>query len=524
MTRQDPPGWVADAVFYQVFPDRFARSERVMRPGPFEPWDSPPTLSGFKGGDLLGVAEHLDHIAGLGATAIYLNPVFQSASNHRYHTYDYLAVDPLLGGDAALRELLDAAHERGMRVILDGVFNHTGRGHWAFHHVLEAGAASPYRRWFRFDEEALDAGVPIDAYPAAHDRARLRRGRRRSGGRSGADVAGGSLQRVGYQAWWDLPALPKLNTDEPAVREHLFEVAEHWLRFGADGWRLDVPAEIDDPSFWAEFRERCLAVNPEAYLVGEIWQVAPAWLAGDRFDALMNYPLAKATLGFVGGASLDRPLLRRHDQYAQIEPLAGAAYAARLSELLGAYRPAVVEAQLNLLDSHDTPRLASILGGDTALIRLALLLQATLPGAPCLYYGGEVGLPGGIDPDCRRAFPWDEARWDRDLLAFVRGAFATRHAEPLLRRGELEVLATADRAIAFERRAPDEPAPSLVVAVNAGTAPVTLDVGGPVQSEPGPEAFALPGLAPPSLEVGSDGRLRIGLGPRSGTIVRARAI
>src|SRR5215216_6424458 len=167
----DVPAWVRDAVFYQIFPDRFAGSSRVPKPGPLEAWDAPPTNYGFKGGDLLGIVEHLDHIESLGANALYLTPVFQSASNHRYHTYDYLAVDPLLGGDAALRELLDAAHGRGMRVILDGVFNHTGRGFWPFHHVLETGAGSPYRTWFQFDEDALARGVPVNAYPASRMRA-----------------------------------------------------------------------------------------------------------------------------------------------------------------------------------------------------------------------------------------------------------------------------------------------------------------------------------------------------------------
>ena len=147
----DTPAWVRDAVFYQIFPDRFAGSERVVKPGPLEAWAAPPTNDGFKGGDLLGIVEHLDHIESLGANALYLTPVFQSASNHRYHTYDYFTVDPLLGGNAALRELVDAVHARGMRIVLDGVFNHTGRGFWPFHHVLETGGGSPYRHWFPFD-------------------------------------------------------------------------------------------------------------------------------------------------------------------------------------------------------------------------------------------------------------------------------------------------------------------------------------------------------------------------------------
>ena len=220
----DVPGWVRDAVFYEIFPDRFAASDRVPKPGALEPWDAPPTFHGFKGGDLLGIVEHLADLEDLGVTALYLTPVFQSASNHRYHAYDYLAVDPLLGGDAALRTLLDAAHARGMRVILDGVFNHSGRGFWPFHHVLENGATSPYRNWFHFDGAALDAGRPLEAYPPP----------------------GAPPSVLGYKAWWGLAALPKLNTDEPGVREYLLGVAEHWLRFGIDGWRLDVPAEIDD--------------------------------------------------------------------------------------------------------------------------------------------------------------------------------------------------------------------------------------------------------------------------------------
>ncbi len=307
------PAWVRDAVFYQVFPDRFARSTRLIPPGPLEAWDAPPTHHGFKGGDLYGVAERLPELADLGVTALYLNPVFASASTHRYHTYDYLAVDPLLGGDAALRELLDAAHARGMRVILDGVFNHVGRGFWAFHHVLEAGADSPYRDWFHLSPAVLAGRRDLRAYPEAVPD----HGERddRPGDDHGPWASGDpSLDRLGYRAWWGLPALPKLNTGNPQVREMLWSVAEHWLRFGADGWRLDVPEEIGEPAFWLEFRRRCRAANPDAYLVGEIWHVAPEWLAGDRFDGLMNYPLLEAILSFVGGPSLDAGLVASHHE------------------------------------------------------------------------------------------------------------------------------------------------------------------------------------------------------------------
>jgi neopullulanase len=505
----DTPAWVRDAVFYQIFPDRFATSERVPKPGPLQAWDAPPTNHGFKGGDLLGIVEHLDHIASLGCNAIYLTPVFQSASNHRYHTYDYLAVDPLLGGDAALRELLDTAHARGIRVVLDGVFNHTGRGFWAFHHVLENGGGSPYRHWFHFDQAALDRGIPVDAYPDAKDRANLIPGDHPSP----PSGTGDSVERLGFKGWWDMPALPKLNIDEPAVREHVLHVAEHWLRFGIDGWRLDVPEEIPDGAFWSEFRRRCRAVNSEAYIVGEIWHTAPEWLQGDRFDALMNYPLAKAILGFAGGGALDEALLHSHHEYSSVRDLDGPAFAARLTELLTIYDPAVVAVQLNLLGSHDAPRALSILGGDRRALQLAVLLQATLPGAPCIYYGDEIGTPGGVDPDNRRAFPWDESRWDATLLDWTRRAFALRHAEPVLRHGEVRILAAEGRCVAFERAGADG---RLVVALNAGpdATRVRVDAG-----DTGADVLlATHPAATPSVD---DGAIQVDLPARSAIVLRA---
>ena len=245
---------------------------------------------GFKGGDLFGVVDRLDELADLGITALYLNPIFTAASNHRYNAYDYLTVDPLLGGDAALRELLDAAHARGIRVVLDGVFNHAGRGFWPFHHLLENGRSRRIATG--------STSSPTSLAGDAADR-RLRRAR----------AATGALEARGYRSWWDVPALPKLRVEHPPVREYLFGVAEHWLRFGIDGWRLDVPEDVEDPTFWPEFRRRVRAVNPDAYLVGEIWDEAPEWLTGDRFDALMNYPLGTRDPRVRGGAALDQSVI-----------------------------------------------------------------------------------------------------------------------------------------------------------------------------------------------------------------------
>jgi cyclomaltodextrinase len=496
----DTPAWARDAVFYQIFPDRFAHSDRVVKPGLLEPWDSPPTSHGFKGGDLLGIAEHLPYLADLGVTAIYLTPIFTSASNHRYHTYDYFSVDPLLGGDSALRELLDAAHDRGMRVVLDGVFNHTGRGFWPFHHVLETGADSPYRRWFHLDDAALEAGRPLLAYPPPGTPAPPRES---------------SLAALGYEAWWGLPALPKLNTDDPDVREYLFRVAEHWLRFGIDGWRLDVPEEIADEAFWREFRVRCRAVRPDAYLVGEIWQIAPEWLQGDRFDALMNYPLAEAILAFAGGPSLDMAVVGSHHEYGlAMGPLDGPGFVTRLTETLEAYDPDVVAVQLNLLSSHDAPRMRTVLGDDDAAVRLATVLQMTLPGAPCIYYGDEVGLAGGNDPACRGAFPWDEARWDGGLRAFTRDVARLRSREPALRRGTLAVLAATGQAVVFERHGDDR---TVIVAVNAGLAPATISIR--PTSPAGSRVVRLLGSGVADVTATPDGSLTMVIAPRSAEIL-----
>ena len=323
------------------------------------------------------------------------------------------------------------------------MFNHTGRGFWPFHHVLEAGASSPYRHWFHLDDERLDAGQPLVAYPPP----------------------GSPPSTLGYAAWWSLPALPKLNTDEPEVREYLFRVAEHWLRFGIDGWRLDVPGEIDDEAFWQEFRARCRAVRPDAYLVGEIWRVAPDWLRGDRFDALMNYPLGEAILGFAGGSHLDMGVIALHREYSvSVHPLDGPGFGGRIMELAAAYDPAVLPVQLNLLGSHDTPRLRTMLGGRIDGVLLATLLQMTLPGAPCVYYGDEIGLTGGIDPECRGAFPWDEGRWEPGLRAAIRALLRLRTAEPALRDSPLRVIGAEAGAVAYLRGAG---ASRFVIVVNA---------------------------------------------------------
>lgn len=444
------PNWVKDAVFYQIFPDRFARSKQMPDLG-FEAWDSAPTHHGFKGGDLYGVIEKLDYLQDLGINAIYFNPVFASASNHRYHTFDYYNVDPLLGGNDALKKLLKEAHKREIRVVLDGVFNHASRGFWQFSHVLETGAASPYKDWFHFDEERLRGRKHWGAYPSPHEQKLL-----------GQED---SLTAIGYRAWWNLPALPKFNTNAPAVREFLFDVAEYWIKFGIDGWRLDVPGEIDDDEFWREFRRRVRSVNPEAYIVGEIWHEAQRWLQGDQFDAVMNYLFTAAALSFFADGHLNMDIIHQAGGLKdRVHRMHAKTFADEVDRILNLYPTDITFAQLNLLDSHDMPRFLSCANGDKNSLKLAWLFLFTMPGAPCIYYGDEVGVDGGHDPDCRKAFPWDEAKWDMDLLNYAKACIALRKGQKALRRGEYKRVHTEDDLMVFARTLKDD---TVITAFNA---------------------------------------------------------
>jgi cyclomaltodextrinase / maltogenic alpha-amylase / neopullulanase len=418
------PDWVRDAIFYQIFPDRFARSTRVAKPDYLEAWDAPPTLRGYKGGDLYGIIEHLDHIESLGANALYLTPIFQAASNHRYNTHDYYQVDPMLGGTAALRELLDACHARGIRVILDGVFNHAGRGFFPFHDLLETGPQSPYRDWFHIHSFPLNAYHPY--------------------------------QKPGYSGWWGLASLPKFNTTTPAVREFLWNVATYWLEFGVDGWRLDAPGEIDDDSFWQELRRRCRAINPDAYLVGEVWGDARRWLQGDQFDAVMHYELTRVLFGFVAAETLNREQIGK-GAYRQIASLSAEEFGEAIDRLYSKYHPAVTDVQFTLLGSHDPARVLTLFGEDESALRLALLFQMTYPGAPCIYYGDEIGLTGNHDPDNRRAMPWHTPKsWNTELFNYTQSLIRLRRKHTALRRGSFKPLLARDGIYAYARVLKDE--------------------------------------------------------------------
>ncbi|MCC5609674.1 glycoside hydrolase family 13 protein [Nostoc sp. CHAB 5834] len=436
------PDWVKHAVFYQIFPDRFARSKqprkRLLQEARWEDWDSMPTLQGYKGGDLWGIMEGLDYIQDLGINAIYFTPIFQSASNHRYHTHDYYQVDPMLGGNEAFKELLDAAHQRNIKVVLDGVFNHSSRGFFFFHDVLENGPHSPWVNWFKIE------GWPLSAY-------------------------NGELP-ANYVGWAGNRALPEFNHDNPEVREYIMEIAEYWIKFGIDGWRLDVPFEIKTPGFWQEFRDRVKAVNPEAYIVGEVWGDSREWLDGTQFDGVMNYLFAGPTIAFAAGDRVVLEQVQSRD-YQPYPPLFATEYATKIQEVLQLYPWEIQLTQLNLLASHDTARLMTIAGGDIASIELSTLLLLTFPGAPSIYYGDEVGLPGAIDPDSRRGFPL-ESNWNQEIFNTHRQLIALRHTYPALRTGDYQILHAQGQIYIFARTLGTE---ELIIAVNAGTSSATAN-------------------------------------------------
>lgn len=269
--------------------------------------------------------------------------------------------------------------------MLDGVFNHCGRSFYAFRDLVENGEKSGYRDWFHVHRFPLNAYTPGKA--------------------------------VNYEAWWGYKSLPKFNTDNPQVRKMILDVAKYWIDLGVDGWRLDVPNEIDDDIFWGEFRQTVKSANPEAYILGEIWEALPRWVGDQMFDGVMNYPARKAVINWLNG---------------DIDSLG---FANHVENLLSVYNTENVRAMYNPLGSHDTERLMTMLGENFSRVRLAYLFQFAYPGAPAVYYGDEIGLTGGKDPECRKAFPWDSAEWNVALRNYIKKLILIRKQHPALRRG-----------------------------------------------------------------------------------------
>jgi neopullulanase len=368
------PEWAARAIWYQIFPERFRRGNPALSPPELEDWEGgKPAHHNFFGGDLPGVRQKLPYLEQLGINGIYLTPVFQSPSNHKYNTQDYFAVDEHFGGLEELKALVAEAHRRDIRVMLDGVFNHTGESHPFWQDVLKNQEKSPCRDYFH-----------IRRFPVSASAGKV-----------------WDIRDLPYDTFAFTPRMPKWNTENPQVRAYLLEAAAYWIReCDIDGWRLDVAGEVSF-DFWKDFSRLVRSLKKDFYLNGEIWHDASNWINSGLFDAAMNYPL--------GGAVSDYFLKRR---------ISASQFTCRLIDALGRYSDLHNRAAFNLLDSHDTDRALTRAGGDKLALRNAFTMLFLLPGAPCLYYGTETGMEGGGDPDNRRPMVWDEAKQDRALLRF----------------------------------------------------------------------------------------------------------
>lgn len=410
--RFQQPDWIGRAVFYQIFPDRFYNGDKRNDPPGCMKWGEKPTAKSMAGGDLTGIRQKLGYLKDLGVGCIYTTPIFRSPSNHKYDTADYYQVDPRFGTKAEFTALVAAAHAAGLRVLLDAVFNHSGKDWFPFVDVVQKGQKSQYVDWF----------YNLYSFPV-------------------------DPELCNYETFAQGAAfMPKLNTANPDLAEYLLGVAEHWIKEAdIDGWRLDVSNEVDH-RFWRAFRDRVKGVKADAFILGEVWHDATDWLLGDQYDSVMNYPWREATLGFLGGridaVEYDR-LLRR---------------------LRFTYPAEVSRGLVNLLGSHDTPRVRTALGSREKAAQAAVLLL-TAEGVPMVYSGDEVGMEGAEDPDCRRCYPWDEPDLqDQEILGLYRRLFAIRNAFPWLNDGAWETFCADPVTGAFGFRrlpaplaAPDRP-------------------------------------------------------------------
>ena len=354
------PAWVNDTVWYQIFPDRFCNGNPGKKDPDVLPWQTGKVTNSEKyGGDLEGIRQKLPYLQDLGITGIYLNPVMEAETNHKYDTTDYTKIDPSFGDDESMRRLVSEAHDRGIRIMLDAVFNHCGRKFRPWRDVQEKGPDSEYADWFMVQDWSEI-------------------------GKHG-DTRDGRFYSFAFADW-----MPKINTNNEEVINYFCHVCEDWIRkYDIDGIRFDVGNEVSH-RFLKRMREHLKKIKPDIYLLGEIWHDASQWLAGDEYDSVMNYPLMSGIHDFF----LDRTMGK--DEFEYMVNRCYTMYMQQNNNVL-----------FNLLDSHDTERLMNRFHDlDRFYQQLAVLF--TLPGSPCIYYGTEIAMEGGFDPDCRRCMPWDQ--------------------------------------------------------------------------------------------------------------------
>lgn len=419
-----PPAWVRDTVWYQIMPDRFARGSGFINSGKFREWGdfSNPGRNDLYGGNLQGITERLPYLKALGIGGIYLTPVFLSDSNHKYNTFDYYTVDPDFGGETALKSLVAAAHQLGIRVMLDAVFNHCGTEFFAWKDVCKKGRRSPYFDWFFINHDDFL--------------------------KDDFSVADGRFYTFSFWA-----PMPKLNTNTPAVRQYFTDLCVHWVRdYNIDGIRFDVGDEISH-TFLRQLHDAVKAVKPELYLLGEIWFDSITWLNGCEYDAVMNYP-------FTGSLG----------DFWQDDRMTAKEFMHRLHFSRALYPRQINEVMFNFLDTHDTPRARESCANQNVLLqKLAVLLTAA--GTPCLYYGTEIAMRGKHTPYNRACMPWDEidAGKHEHFRAKTAELIALRHAHPVLRQDQAEFSfdSAHPRLVCYRKG-------DIVVTLNAGTEAVTL--------------------------------------------------
>lgn len=383
------PDWIHDAVFYQIFVERFHNGDTENSPPHLSDWSSEPKPRSFFGGDLQGIIDKLDYLEELGINGLYLTPIFQSPSNHKYDTVNYFEIDSYFGNKEVFGKLVQQAHEKGIRIVLDAVFNHCSNSFPPFLDVAEKGKASKYYDWFIIDGDTVKTDPP------------------------------------NYTMFGFVGYMPKFNTANPELKEYLLSSVRYWTtEFDIDGWRLDVSDEIDH-QFWREFRTLVKGLKKEAIIIGENWHDAYPWLMGDQFDSVMNYPVTKKCLDFFAKEQIDALTFEQ-----------------QLSSYLMRYPDQVNEAMLNLLDSHDTERFLYSAGGRKEALRNAAAFLFAYKGMPCTYYGTETGMTGAHDPGCRKGFDWNRKNWDMELFELYKKLIVIRKAEKALQYGELSFLST----------------------------------------------------------------------------------
>lgn len=463
MTPFVTPDWMKGAVVYQIFPERFANGDPSNDPPGTVPWGMPPTWLSFQGGDLRGITQRLDYLQDLGVDVVYLTPIFVSPSTHKYDCSDYYHVDPAFGGDEALRELVDALHRRTMKILLDASFNHCHPRFFAFQDLLQNGRDSRYRDWFTIKEWPIRVKTRphLDQTVTEHRPSQYMRWLQNFPKVTGIPFEivsddGPALEPT-YLAWYGVLDMPKLNQRNPEVRAYFMDVTTYWLReYGIDGWRMDVARHIE-PDFWVDFRRAAKTAQPDCYLLAEIWGNTSQWLQGDQFDATMNYIFRDLCVDYFARATMDTPTFL--DGITRMDSL---------------YASQVIAVTHNLFSSHDVARFRYEADEDTRRLRLATIFQLTMPGAPGIYYGDEIGMSGGGDPDCRRAFPWDQSgTWDRDLLATVQALTRLRRQHPALRLGEWALIRAEGDVFAFERTYAGE---RVLVVINRSNGPARLEL------------------------------------------------